>query len=218
MAKRWKLIRSMLSAEGYTSVDSAEGVTFQSIDADGLIHWTDADGNAHESYYDGESVATTITISGVPVGMTIEGINATATLVATDDEGTDITSLVSFVSSSANITVSGAALRAETTGLTTTITATMDDLTTISSAIPVYAVPSITNTDPGIVIGQTLTDVSFAATDGSGSNVWTIETNGTLVFVDNLLSGVPDTATTTVVTVTDSLGNTNTLDLDITAS
>ena len=53
MGKRWKLIRAMLKNEGYTTTDSTLDVSIQSIDPDGLIHWTDAEGTTHESYYDG---------------------------------------------------------------------------------------------------------------------------------------------------------------------
>lgn len=131
MAKRWKLIRTMLSAEGYTSVNSAEGITFQSIDADGLIHWTDSEGVQHESFYDGESVSTTITITA-PENM---AIGVTVDLIAENDMGDNITSTVTFTSGDPDVvSVSGYTITAESAG-TTTITARVGDISESISII-----------------------------------------------------------------------------------
>ena len=144
MGKRWKLIRAMLKNEGYTTTDSTEGISIQSIDPDGLITWTDAEGTTHESYYGGESVATTITIlflyknrwSNVPPTM-ISG--STQTLIATNDMGDVITDEVTFTSNNTSyITVSGAVLTGLGSG-STTITATVDDVSSTTESIRVLS-------------------------------------------------------------------------------
>ena len=100
MGKRWKLIRAMLKNEGYTTTDSTLDVSIQSIDPDGLIHWTDENGVQQETYYDGESGAAIIIILELGTTMTIGN---TQKLKAENDTGEDITTECYFTSNDTKI-------------------------------------------------------------------------------------------------------------------
>ena len=208
MGKRWKLIRAMLKNEGYTTTDSTEGISIQSIDPDGLITWTDAEGTTHESYYGGESVATTITISNVPTTMTS---GSTQTLIATNDMGDVITDEVTFTSNNTSyITVSGAVLTGLGSG-STTITATVDDVSSTTESIRVLAYDieaTITVGDRGIGKVGWVKDASFPpVTHGSISPTSAADLLERLICSDNydgtytfeLGSNVPATLSNPVV-------------------
>jgi len=51
MAKRWRFIRASLANIGYTTIESVEGVTPTSIDADGTLYFTDASGKRMKVKY-----------------------------------------------------------------------------------------------------------------------------------------------------------------------
>lgn len=91
--KRWKLIRSMLASVGYTTIDSAEGVTIQSIDDNGYITYTDADGNIVKAKYNSTTpIAVDTEVSTINIALTsvylagVSGYTALATLTSEDTD------------------------------------------------------------------------------------------------------------------------------------
>lgn len=139
MGKRWKLIRAMLKNEGYTTTDSTLDVSIQSIDPDGLIHWTDENGVQQETYYDGESGAAIIIILELGTTMTIGN---TQKLKAENDTGEDITTECYFTSNDTKILTvvegGGPTITAIASG-SATITATYGDDSATTDPITVIS-------------------------------------------------------------------------------
>jgi len=150
MAKRWKLIRSMLASVGYTSIESAEGVTITDIDADGYIYYTDENGNEVKALYNSElpiavdTDTAEITIAALTTPMASGG--TTQQISITNEDGLDVTSeIATFTSSDTDVlTVSSTGLVTAISGGTAYIEVKHQDWI---SGDPVYGTASgVTNT------------------------------------------------------------------------
>lgn len=143
MAKRWKYVRTMLANVGYTTIESAEDITIESIDENGYIHYTDENGNEVKATYNSttpivvDSDTQTITFVG-----DLSMVSGTTQTISFDNEDDlDVTSeMVSIVSDDDAVISTGGTygedLTAGITG-TTTITYEHNDGVTGETSITV---------------------------------------------------------------------------------
>ena len=140
--KRWKLVRTMLSNVGYTTLDSVSNISITDIDSDGYIYYTDENGDRVKALYNSTSPIivdpTTDTISFTSSVNYLAGVSGyTTTLQVKNDYLVDVTHETTFVSSNPSVvSVSGAILTAVASG-TSTITATHYTTATATTSITV---------------------------------------------------------------------------------
>ena len=101
MAKRWKYIRAALAQAGYTTIGSADGITIDSIDNDGYVHYFLEDGSEVKARYDvnlGLAVETD-TIEIFVGDVTAMDVDDTQQIIVTNEDGVNVNSECTFTSS-----------------------------------------------------------------------------------------------------------------------
>jgi len=190
MAKRWKLIRTMLANVGYTSIESAADITIQSIDADGWITYLDQNGDQVKAQYNStipivvDSDTETIIFDSQ---IYLAGLSAaTYTYAVTNENGLDVTSEITFTSTDATIATTGGTNGRVITAVqsgTTTVTLYHEDW--ISSATTALA-SGQTNVIVGVLgTGLVFSPTALTMLTGSTYSGWTILFNENGVNVPN---------------------------------
>jgi len=125
--KKWKLIRTMLSNVGYSTIDSVSDIVITNIDSDGYIYYTDEHGNAVKALYNSTTpivVNSDTTSISFATSLYLAGSSAyTYAYAVTNQDGLLVTSETTFTSNNPAIVATGA---------TGTLTAVASGTTTIN--------------------------------------------------------------------------------------
>jgi len=172
--KRWKYIRRTLASVGYTTIESAQDITIQSMDVDGWVYYKDQNGDNVKATYNtlipivvDSDTETIVFDSTIYIG----GVSAyTYTYVVTNENALDVTSEITFFSNDIAIATTGG-----TNGRL--ITAIDDGATTVTLYHEDW--DGVTNATASGITTVTVGQVNSSLLPSGG----TLDTNGDGVYV-----------------------------------